>query len=113
MHSTTPHSQPVPFRLLQEHVVIHPLPVHQLPVAAAFHNPPLVEHQYPVRPYGGRQPVGHADDGLPSAQLIEPIHDFPFGDGVQRAGGLIEQQDLRIPGTGPGDGQPLVLSPEK
>src|SRR3546814_1621723 len=42
-------------------------------------------------------------------KIDHDIEDFAYHLGVQRAGGLVEQHDLRLHGQGPGDGHPLLL----
>lgn len=38
---------------------------------------------------------------------------IPFCDGVQRAGGFVQNDDVAIPGVDAGDGQKLLLATEK
>ena len=43
-------------------------------------------------------------------ELMENIHDFPSGNGIESAGGLVCQDDGRVVGHGPGDGHALLLT---
>ena len=56
----------------------------------------------------GDEQVGKAQ--IP-AQADEQIHDLYLGGGVQRADGLVQKEDARPDGQGPGDAYALQLSP--
>ena len=43
-------------------------------------------------------------------QALERLLDQPLALGVERRGGLVEQQDRRVLEQGPRDGQPLALA---
>ncbi len=66
-------------------------------------------------------PVGHGGEGgvvgddhhghaLLAAGVLQQLEDGLAGDVVQRAGGLVAQQQLGVLGQGPGDGHPLLLA---
>ena len=55
--------------------------------------------------------MGDEDDGVPSGfSFWRKESTSRPGPGVQRAGGLVGQDDRRIPGQRPGDGDPLLLA---
>ena len=55
--------------------------------------------------------VGDDHHGEPlGRQLPDDRKDLPHHGGVQGAGGLVEEDDLRLHGQGPGDGRPLLLA---
>ena len=54
--------------------------------------------------------MGDHDDELVTADLPENLHDLDAGLAVQRACGLICQDDIRIVHEGAGDGHPLHLA---
>ena len=55
--------------------------------------------------------VGGDQHGHPGRrQLPDHLQDLPDQLGVQRAGDLVEQHELRVHGQGPDDGHPLLLA---
>ena len=52
----------------------------------------------------------HHRHALPAAHDLEELEDSLASAVVQRAGGLVAQEELRILRQGPGDGHPLLLS---
>ena len=53
--------------------------------------------------------VGDHHHGIVLFQLLHQILDFEGGDGVERGGGFIHEQDVRFHRQGAGDAQPLLL----
>ena len=53
--------------------------------------------------------VGDHDHQAVLGHLLQQLHHLDGGLGVQRAGGLVGQEDVRIVDQGPGDGHPLHL----
>ena len=58
----------------------------------------------------GRQAVGDDQGGAALHGLVQGALHQALVLGVQRAGGLVEQQDRRLADQGAGDGQPLALA---
>jgi hypothetical protein len=50
------------------------------------------------------------DDGVLFGEVVDEVLDFRGGDGVQRRGRLVHQDDLRVGGYGTGDTEPLLLA---
>ena len=53
--------------------------------------------------------VGHHDDQPVVGDLLQHGHDLHAGLGIQSAGGLVGEQDLRVVDQGAGDRHPLHL----
>ena len=58
----------------------------------------------------GRQPVGDHEAGALRPQRGHGLLDQHLGAGVDRAGGLVEDEDRRVGEEGPGDGEQLLLA---
>ena len=58
----------------------------------------------------GGQAVGDDQRGAALHQLVQRLLHQPFAFGVERAGGLVEQQDGGVAQHGPGDGDALALA---
>ena len=54
--------------------------------------------------------VRHDDDGVLALQLEDEVFDLRGGDGVERGGGLVHQQDFGVDGQGAGDAHALLLA---
>ena len=77
------------------------------------HDPPLIEHHDPVRPFHRRQPVRHHQRRAP---LCQPVHrrlHQPFAFRVQRTRRLVQKQHRRIPQDRPRNRDPLLLPPRE
>ena len=59
----------------------------------------------------GAQSVGDHNGGTIGQYLIQVFLNGPFRLSIQRAGGLVEDQDGRIVVNGPCDSYPLFLAP--
>ena len=69
-----------------------------------------IQDEDPVRPLDRREPV-RDHDRCPSAhQTVERLLDEKFAFVVERARGLVEQQDARVAEDRAGDRDPLALS---
>ena len=53
--------------------------------------------------------MGHHDDQTVLGDLFEKLHHLEAGLRIQRAGGLVRQEDFRVIDQGPGDGDALHL----
>ena len=86
------------------------LPALTAPVELVIH-PAVPQEQYPPRVAGGLDGVGHHQDGLAAlVDLAEQLQQIVRGPGVEGAGGLVRQNDLRVRDEGPGHCRPLLLS---
>jgi hypothetical protein len=54
--------------------------------------------------------VGDDEGGSALHQEVEAALDQGFGLGVERTGGLVQDQDARVGEDGAGDGEPLTLA---
>ena len=92
---------------------IDTLPGQKGRVSATLHDLPFVENQDLVRIHDGRHPVADDEGGAAGKDLPEVREDFRLRMSVHSAQGVVEDQDGRIPGQGPGQGSPLFLSSGK
>jgi len=76
-------------------------------------NPAPVEYQNAVGGLYSRQAMGYHQHGAIAHQAIDRFLNQSLRLGVQRGGSLIKYQDLRILEEGPGNRQPLPLTPGK
>ena len=79
-------------------------------MAAALGDPAAVEHDDLVGIDDGRQAMGDHQGGAAAAHLFQRALDLLLGAGVERAGRLVEQQDLRVLQDGARDRHPLLLA---
>ncbi len=70
----------------------------------------LLHDQDGVRFHQRRQTVRDGDDGAPLGDAVDVGVDDGLGLGVERAGGLVEDEDLRVGDQRPGDGEALALA---
>ena len=68
----------------------------QLGVRALFDDTPFVQHHNAIGVLDRGQAVRDHDGRAPAHQLLERRLDQPLGLGVERGGGLVEDQDRRI-----------------
>src|SRR5262245_57673524 len=80
---------------LVEHRVA-PIVAQQLVVAAGLHDAAAVDHQDAVGMHDGCEPMRDRDGGAAAAELGDRFLHVALGLGVERRGGLIEQDDWRI-----------------
>src|ERR1700687_5659201 len=83
---------------------------HQFIESSAFDHMSTVEHKDARGIANGREPVGDHESRASLHHFIESGVNLGFGDGIQRAGRLIEDQDRRILQQCPRDLQPLPLA---
>ena len=77
---------------------------------AMFDDPAALVDEDPVGAQDGRQPVGDRDRRAPLHQAFEGRLDESLGDGVERGGRLVEDEDPRILEQHARDGDPLLLT---
>ena len=82
-------------------------------VRAALHDAPFVEHQNFVGMADGRKAVGDGDGGTGGHEAFERFLHQTFALGVERRGGLVENEDVGIFQNGTRNGHPLPLSARK
>ena len=79
-------------------------------MAAALDDATAVEHDDLVGMDDGRQPVGDHQGGAAAAHLFQRALDLLLGARVERAGRLVEQQDMGVLQDGAGDRHALLLA---
>ena len=82
--------------------------------AGRLHDLPGVHHRQPVGGLGHHpQVVGDEQDGHPGLALeaLEQAQDLGLDGHVQGRGGLVGDEELRVPGQGHGDHDPLLHAP--
>ena len=89
---------------------IEPAGAEQLVVRAPLHHPSRVEHHDLVRVAHGGQTVRDHQHGPLGHEPVDRLLHQPLRLGVQRAGGLVEDQDGRVAEQRPGDRDPLPLA---
>src|SRR5881409_1485353 len=70
----------------------------------------LVQHEDAIRVLDGREAVGDDDRGAAAEELRERVLDQPLGLRIDARGRLIEDEDGRIVGQCPGEGEELTLA---
>src|SRR5579871_3330382 len=78
--------------------------------AALFDDAAVLEDDDDIGVENGGEAVGDADAGLADHQFIEGILDEALAFGVQRAGGLVQDEDGGVAQDGAGDGEALFLA---
>ena len=78
-------------------------------VRAALDHGAFLDDDDAVRLAHGRQPVRDDKARAPAHQHVERLLDDALALGVERAGGLVENQDDRVLQDGPGNGDALAL----
>ena len=71
---------------------------------------PAFDDQNLIGAADGREAVGNDEGRAPLHQLTEPGLDHGFGLGVERTGGLIENENARLGQQSAGDREPLALA---
>src|SRR5580704_8170030 len=92
------------------HVGVEAVARQKFSVAAALDDAAAVEHDDLVGMDDGREPVRDHNRGAAAAHLLQRALDLLLGAGVERAGRLVEQQDVRVLEDGAGDRHPLLLA---
>ena len=80
---------------------VEPLLSHQLVVDAPFHNSAMIDNKNTVGHFNGRQSMAGQNRHTPLGEFVKPLEQFRFCPGIHRAGGVVENQDLRIAKDGP------------
>jgi hypothetical protein len=70
----------------------------------------VVEDDDLVGVFHGTEPVGNNKAGAAGEEFLQRMLDEAFGLWVDRAGGLVKDQDSRLGDHGPGNGNHLSLS---
>lgn len=73
-------------------------------------DPSLVQHQDPVRPFHGRQPLGDNEGGGAGKGRGQGVPDGPVRPGVHCRRAVVQDQDPGPFQQGPGNAQPLFLA---
>ena len=89
---------------------IEPAGAVELVVGASLHDPALVQHDDLVGVAHGGEAVGDHQHGALAHQPVDRLLHQPLGFGVERAGGLVEDEDRRVAQQRAGDGDPLPLT---
>ena len=82
---------------------------HQLPVGAGFHHVAAAHHQDEVGVFDGGQAVRHHKAGFIAHQAAHGLLNLHLGAGIDVAGGLVQDQHVRVDQHGAGDGHQLLL----
>ena len=78
------------------HLRVHPAFGQQLAVGTGFHQVPLVENKYLIRPEYCIQPMGNGDDRSTAHQLMHGRFDQVLLAGIEAGGRFVKQQDGRL-----------------
>jgi hypothetical protein len=84
--------------------------LHQHVVRTDLHDLAAVHHHQPVGLAQGREAVRDGDGGAALHQVVERLLDLLLGLGVDRRGGLVEDQDARVDEQRAGDADALALA---
>ena len=84
--------------------------VAELAVGALLRQAPVLEDEYVVGGAHGGEAVGNDDDGHAAAQFVDTLLDDAFRLAVERAGGFVEDQQLRLLEQLAGDERALALA---
>jgi hypothetical protein len=90
-------------------VVVETLPGQQLVVRAVLDEPSAVEDQDAVGVADRREAVSDHERGAAVEELVHRLLDRAFGLAVERARGLVEEQDRRAVVESARDRDPLLL----
>ena len=85
-------------------------PGEQLGVRAALHDVAALVDQDQVRAQDGRQPVGDGERGAAGHGPFDGRLDEALADGVEGAGGLVEDEDAGVLEQHPGQRDALLLA---
>ena len=97
------------FQLVLHEVVISSSRLHQLFVGAALGYLPFFQHDYLVGVPHRAEPVGHYDHSPALEEFAQIVHYCPLVAGVERVGGLVEEDESGVLVDGPGYKQALLL----
>ena len=82
---------------------VEPLLPHQLVMGSLFYNLAVIDDKDPVGHFYRRQSMADQNRHTPLGEVVKSLEQFCFCLGVHRAGGLVEDQDLRIAKNSPGE----------
>lgn len=82
---------------------VQSLLLHQEIVSTLFDDPALINDKNSVGHFYGRQSMADQNRRPSLREFVKSLEQFRFRLGIHRAGGLIENQDLRIAKDGPGE----------
>ena len=99
-----PSSQKLPLGHAGEHAV----PGHEIFVPALFDQPSLIKHMDDVRALDGTQAM--SDDDTGQVETFDTVHHLQLRLVVKRAGGFVQEQDIRSADKGAREQQALALS---
>jgi len=97
-------------RLARPQLGIQSPALEQLVVAALLDDAALVHDDEPVHGRDGGEAMGNRDHGLTFHQIEELLLDGGLHLGIERAGGLIQDQDRRVLQEHARDGDALALT---
>src|SRR6266540_2366183 len=101
----------VSLRLQAEEVGVAAAPRHELAVGAELLEASGVEDRDPVGDPDRREPVRDDEGGPVRGERLEPLEQLVLRGGVDRGGGLVEDEHLRVlPHEGARDGELLPLT---
>src|SRR5215469_7833737 len=83
----------------------------KLRVSPALHNPAFLQYDDLVRVLDRRQAMGDDQHGAVLHQVVDGVLHEALRLGIELAGGLVQNEDGRVPQHRPGDGDPLALAP--
>src|SRR5437867_3595034 len=86
----------IPCRLEREQLGIEPAPRHELLMRPLVDNLPALQHEDPLRHPHGREAVRDEHRHPPLGELGEPQEHLVLGAGIERRGGLVQDQHLGV-----------------
>ena len=75
-----------------------------------LHHPAVLQHQDGVGVADGGEPVGDDEDRPAPHEAVQPLLDELLRPGIDRGGGLVQDQHRGLGHRRPGDGQQLPLA---
>ncbi len=78
-------------------------------MAALLHEPPLLHHEDAVGAHHARKAMRDENGRAPFGEALERFAQGFLALGIERGGGLVEQQDRRVAQEGAGNGDALLL----
>src|SRR5262249_5025637 len=82
----------------------------QLGMRARLDDAAMIQHHEPVHPRDGREAVRDGDDGAALHQAFELLLDRRLDLGIERRGGVVEDEDRRTLEDGTSEGAALALA---
>ena len=100
-----------PAGLPAPHARIEAVAAQKIGMCALLGDAALIEHDQPIEPRDGREPMRNGDDGLLLDQGRERVLDRRLDFGIERRRCLVEHQDRRVFQNHAGNGNALTLAP--